>query len=110
MNRTVIVARIAPGAQADVARVFAESDTTSLPHELGVAHRTLYSLNDVYLHVIDFADGGDPAEALRRAPQLPAFRQISADLSRYIRPYDEATWRSPQDAVAREFYRWSAAG
>jgi cyclase len=107
-NRTVIVARIKPDAHAAVAEVFAKSDATSLPHDLGVRQRALYSLSDVYLHVIDFAT--DPATALRRAPDLPAFRQISADLSAYIRPYDELTWRSPQDAVAREFYRWSATG
>jgi cyclase len=106
MNRTVIVARIQPEAEPDVARVFAESDATALPRELGVEARSLYSLGDLYLHVIDFR--GSPADALRRAPQLPAFRQISADLSTFIRPYDPATWRSPQDAVAREFYRWRA--
>lgn len=107
MHRTIIVARIQPDAEPAVAKVFADSDATNLPHELGVHRRTLYSLNDVYLHVIDFRPGADPAEALRRAPQLPAFRQISQDLSAFIRPYDEHNWRSPQDAVAREFYRWS---
>jgi cyclase len=106
VNRTIIVARIKPNAEPDVAEVFATSDTTSLPHDLGVERRALYSLRDIYLHVIDFRE--DPAQALRRAPDLPAFRQISADLSRFIRPYDEQHWRSPQDAVAREFYRWSA--
>jgi cyclase len=106
MNRTVIVARIQPDAEPAVAQVFAESDTTTLPRDLGVEARTLYSLNDLYLHVIDFRDS--PVEALGRAQQLPLFRKISADLRPFIRPYDEQTWRSPQDAVAREFYRWRA--
>lgn len=106
MNRTVIVARIQPDSEPAVARVFADSDATALPRELGVQARSLYSLGDLYLHVIDFRD--DPAEALRRAPQLPAFRRISADLSAFIRPYDEATWRSPADAIANEFYSWRA--
>jgi cyclase len=106
MNRTIIVARIAPDAQPAVAEIFKNSDATALPQELGVACRSLYSLGDLYLHAIDFR--ADPAEALRRARGLPAFEQISADLRPFIRPYDEATWRSPQDAVAREFYRWSA--
>jgi len=108
MNRTIIVARIKPNAEPDVAEVFAASDTTSLPHDLGVQRRALYSLRDIYLHVIDFRE--DPAQALRRAPDLPGFRQISADLRPFIRPYDEQHWRSPQDAVARQFYRWSADG
>jgi cyclase len=108
MNRTIIVARIKPDAEPDVADVFARSDATSLPHDLGVERRSLYSLRDVYLHVIDFRE--DPEAALRRGPQLPGFRRISADLKPFISPYDEASWRSPQDAVAREFYRWSATG
>ncbi len=108
MNRTIIVARIQPDAERAVANVFAASDATSLPHDLGVQHRALYSLQDIYLHVIDFSD--DAAEAMRRAPELPGFKQISADLRPFIKPYDEKTWRSPQDAVANQFYRWSATG
>ena len=106
MNRTVIVARIRAGAEGTVAGIFEKSDATTLPHQIGVRHRSLYRLEDVYLHVVEFRE--DPATALLRARDLPAFQQISHDLSPYIRPYDEATWRSPQDAVAREFYRWSA--
>jgi len=106
VNRTVIVARIEPGAESSVAKIFAESDATELPYELGVRTRSLHSLGDLYLHVIDFH--GDAGEALRSGPALPGFQRISADLRAYIRPYDPETWRSPQDAVAREFYRWPA--
>lgn len=108
MNRTIIVARIQPDAESSVADVFAASDATSLPHDLGVKHRALYSLQDIYLHVIDFDQ--DPAQALRKAEQLQGFRQISDNLRPYIKPYDEQTWRTPQDAVAKQFYRWSATG
>lgn len=107
MYRSIIVARIQPNAESAVAEVFANSDATSLPQELGVRRRSLYSLNDIYLHVVDFHQ--DPAETLRRAPDLPGFRQISTDLKPYIRAYDEENWRTPQDAVAKEFYRWDAS-
>jgi hypothetical protein len=50
----------------------------------------------------------DPAEAMRRARELREFERISAELRPFIKPYDETKWRSPQDAVAREFYRLSA--
>jgi polyketide synthesis cyclase len=106
MNRTIIVARIRRNAESAVARIFADSDATSLPHELGVERRSLYSLGDLYVHVIDFRH--DPTDSLRRAGELPGFRKISAELRGFIRPYDEEGWRSPQDAVAHEFYRWSA--
>lgn len=108
MNRTIIVARIQPDAHNAVAGIFAASDATSLPQELGVRERSLYSLQDIYLHVIDF--DGDPGEALRRGSQLPGFRQISNDLRPYILPYDAERWRTPQDAVAKQFYGWSANG
>jgi cyclase len=104
MNRMIIVARIQPGAETAVADIFAKSDTTTLPHELGVERRSLYSMGDIYLHAIDFRL--DPAEAMRRARGLREFDRISAELRPFIKPYDEAKWRSPQDAVAREFYRW----
>ena len=106
MNRTIIVARIQPDAERAVANVFAASDATSLPHDLGVQQRALYSLQDIYLHVIDFRE--DPVQAMRRAQELPGFRQISDDLKPFIKPYDEKRWRSPQDAVANQFYRWSS--
>jgi len=106
MNRMIIVARIRPDAEPAVADIFAQSDATTLPHDLGVERRSLYSLGDIYLHAIDFRL--DPAEAMRRAPELPEFRRISVELRPFITPYDAARWRSPQDAVAREFYRWSA--
>ncbi|GIF63717.1 polyketide synthase [Asanoa ishikariensis] len=104
MNRTVIVAKIQPDSQQSVAQIFAASDATSLPHDLGVRARSLYSLNDLYLHVIEFAE--DPTEALRKGPGMAGFKQISDDLRAYIKPYDPQTWKSPQDAVAREFYHW----
>jgi polyketide synthesis cyclase len=107
MNRAIIIARIKENAEPQVAEIFAGSDATSLPTDIGVQRRSLYSLGDLYVHAIDFRI--DPDEALRVARGLPGFREISAELSRYIRPYDEATWRSPKDAVAREFYRWTAS-
>ncbi|GIH09566.1 hypothetical protein Rhe02_76330 [Rhizocola hellebori] len=106
MNRTIIVARIQPDAERAVANVFAASDATSLPRDLGVRHRALYSLQDIYLHVIDFDE--DPGVAMRKAVKLPGFRQISEELKPFIKPYDEQRWRTPQDAVANQFYRWSA--
>jgi cyclase len=34
------------------------------------------------------------------------FRDISKKLEPYIQPYNPATWKSPKDATAREFYAW----
>jgi cyclase len=106
MYRTLIVARIRPGAEPDVARLFAASDATTLPTDLGVEQRVLYSLNDLYIHVVDHVE---PDLSLSGARDHPGFRQVSEDLRPFISAYDPATWRSPADAVAREFYRWSAS-
>ncbi|NUK26932.1 TcmI family type II polyketide cyclase, partial [Streptomyces lunaelactis] len=35
---------------------------------------------------------------------------ISDRLSAFVSPYDPETWRSPKDAMAREFYRWDRDG
>jgi cyclase len=103
-HRSLIVARIRPGAETEVARIFAESDATSLPHDLGVRERALYSLRDLYVHLVEFDDEVD--EVLPRAQQHPGFADISDRLRPYISPYDPATWRSPKDAAARQFYSW----
>jgi cyclase len=106
MERALIVARLRPGAERDVARIFAESDATSLPGEVGVRHRSLYALGSLYLHFMEL--DGDVPEAMARAQRLPEFRRVSDNLRPFIEPYDPETWRSPKDALARAFYRWDA--
>jgi cyclase len=106
-NQMIIVARIKPGAEPNVARIFGESDAGPLPAELGVTGRWLYSLEDVYLHLLERTDASF-ADAMRQNHDKPAFAKIMDDLSPYISAYSPDTWRSPVDAVAKEFYRWRA--
>jgi cyclase len=103
MDRTIIVAKIDPRAEHRVAEIFAESDRTELPGIAGVVHRSLYRLDDLYVHVLETRDRG-PA-AVEQARQHPEFARVSERLQDHITPY-LATWRSPADAVARCFYTW----
>jgi cyclase len=105
-TRAVIVARIKPGAKDRVAEVFADSDAGPLPRLAGVRHRSLYALGDVYVHLVEMEE--DARDAIEGVRDHPLFREISARLEPYIEPYDPATWRSPKDAMAVEFYRWDA--
>jgi hypothetical protein len=50
---------------------------------------------------------GDVSQRMKNAQDTDGFRSISRDLSGHIEPYDPSTWRSPADAMARCFYRWS---
>jgi hypothetical protein len=95
-----------PGDEAEIKRIFAESDSGPLPADLGVRERSLYSLGDLYLHVVEFAGEADSSMAVAR--DHPAVREISRKLSSFVSPYDPRTWRSPADATARQFYRWQA--
>jgi cyclase len=107
VHRSLIVARIRPGAEEQVGRIFAESDRTELPRVAGVTHRALYSLGDLYVHLLETStDGGEAVEAARRHPEFAA---VSARLAEHISPY-LPTWRSPRDAVARCFYTYPPAG
>jgi len=101
--RTLIVAKIQPGSAPDIARIFADSDATSLPHDIGVTERSLYALDDLYVHVIDFHTDGE--RAMTELHTHPGFRDISARLARHVSPYRPA-WSSPQDAIADRFYHW----
>jgi cyclase len=105
MHRSLLVARIVPTAQRQVAEIFAESDRTELPAVVGVRHRSLYRLGDLYAHLLETAQ--EPETALATAAGHPEFDRISQRLRPHISPY-LATWRSPRDAVARCFYRWDA--
>lgn len=103
MDRTLIVAKIVPGSEDEVAKIFAASDRTGLPQVVGVTHRSLYSLGDVYVHLVETQDPGP--ESITRGQGHPEFRRISEQLRRFISPYSP-TWRSPADAVAAPFYTW----
>jgi hypothetical protein len=106
-NQTAIVAHIKPNAEPDVARIFGESDAGPLPAQMDVTGRWLYSIDDVYLHLLERSDASF-ADATRQIHDNPAFAKIMDDLSPYISAYSADNWRSPEDAVAKEFYRWRA--
>ena len=106
VKRGVIVARIKPGSEEAVARIFAESDETELPRAAGVRHRSLFVLDDIYIHLVETDD--EFAEAVDSVRDHELFQDISRKLDPYIQPYDPATWKSPKDAQAREFYSWDA--
>ncbi|MGP4000591.1 TcmI family type II polyketide cyclase [Streptomyces sp. 8N706] len=104
MHRALIVARMAPGSAPDIADVFADSDRGELPRLIGVTGRSLFQFGDVYLHLIEAER--PPGPEVARLADHPEFRDISERLSVHVAAYDPATWRSPKDAMAHEFYRW----
>ena len=106
VRRGLIVARIKPGSEDKVAEVFAQSDATDLPVLTGVRHRSLFCLEDIYVHLVEMdADFDESVGAVR---DHPLFKDISKKLEPYVQPYNPKTWRSPKDATAREFYSWDA--
>ena len=106
VRRGCIIAKIKPGSEEEVAKIFAESDETELPALAGVRHRSLFVLNDVYVHYVEMDD--DFQEKVDEIRDHPLFQESSRRLDEYIAPYDPETWRSPKDAQAREFYIWDA--
>ncbi|MEC3894061.1 TcmI family type II polyketide cyclase [Nocardiopsis alba] len=102
--RTLIVARLKPGSEEDIARAFAESDAGELPGLVGVRSRSLFRFGDVYLHLIE---GDRPlGPAVAAVGSHPEFTGLSEHLKAYVSAYFPETWRGPQDAMATEFYRW----
>ena len=104
VKRGLIIARIRPGSEEKVAEIFAQSDSTELPKLTGVRHRSLFVLDDIYVHLVETDD--DFEGAVTNVRDHPLFKEISAKLEAYIQPYNPETWRSPKDATAREFYSW----
>jgi cyclase len=106
VHETMIIAKMAPTDADRVAEVFGRHDATPMPHEIGVRHRSLFQFHGIYVHLIGF--DRPPAESMRIAQSLPAFRAVSDELKPYIEPYDP-NWRSPQDAMAHRFYHWTSS-
>ncbi len=106
VKRGVIIARIKPGCEKQVADVFAESDATELPRLTGVRHRSLFVLEDIYVHYVEMDE--DFERSVDQVRDHSLFKDISKKLEPYIEPYNPTTWRSPKDATAREFYVWDA--
>ncbi|PKV93956.1 cyclase [Amycolatopsis echigonensis] len=104
MQRTLIVARMAPGHRDSVADIFAESDGTELPHLVGVRRRTLFTFHDLYFHLVEADD--DIAPALYDARKHELYQRISRELAAHVSPYDPG-WQEPKDAMASPFYTWS---
>ena len=104
VKRGLIIARIKPGAEDEVAKIFAESDQTDLPQLAGVRHRSLFVLDDIYVHYVE--TDADFELAVDEVRGHPLFKEISKKLDDYITPYNPETWKSPKDATAREFYSW----
>ncbi|WP_018681541.1 TcmI family type II polyketide cyclase [Actinokineospora enzanensis] len=107
MNRSLILAKIAPDADREVARIFAESDETDLPRVAGVLHRSLYRLGDLYVHLLETEELG--LQAVETARRHPEFTRVSERLRPFITPY-LSTWQSPRDAQAQCFYTWEPNG
>lgn len=103
MYRSLIVAKIAPEAEGEVARIWAQSDQTELPMVAGVRRRQLYRLGDLYVHLLETERPG--SEAIRTARAHEEFDLISQRLAPFVSPY-LPDWRSPGDAVATCFYSW----
>ncbi|GGJ83664.1 hypothetical protein GCM10011583_14140 [Streptomyces camponoticapitis] len=108
MHSTLIVARMDPESNVDVAKLFTNFDATEMPHLMGTRRRQLFSYRGLYFHLQDF-DADNGGELIERAKTDPRFVGISEDLKPFIEAYDPATWRSPADAMATRFYNWEAS-
>lgn len=105
---TVIVQRMKPGSEPDIADVFAGSDAGPLPVETGVAGRWLYSIDDVFVHLLEQDAAKAVAVRQNHESLRPAFAQVMTDLKPYLSPYSPDNWQTPRDSVATTFYRWDA--
>jgi cyclase len=106
MEKTLIVARLKPGSEQDIAGVFAASDATELPLRIGVQARTLFRFHDLYMHLIE-ADHPLSA-AVDGSREDPLFREVSKNLQPFVSAYDPDNWRIPSDAMATAFYHWQS--
>ncbi|MFI0411613.1 TcmI family type II polyketide cyclase [Actinomadura sp. 3N508] len=104
MHRTLIVARMDRADAVDVAQTFADSDSTDLPHMVGVSRRTLFAFHGLYFHLVEAEQ--DIGSRLYSARTHPLYKDINTRLTKYMLPFDP-DWKEPRDAMAIPFYSWS---
>lgn len=114
MHSTLIVARMKPENADNVAKIFADFDSTEMPGHMGTRRRQLFSYRGLYFHLQDF-DSDDTGtssgrERIEGAKSHPLFVDVSTKLKEFIEAYDPKTWRSPADAMATRFYHWPENG
>ncbi|MEU0135843.1 TcmI family type II polyketide cyclase [Streptomyces sp. NPDC006296] len=88
----------------EVSRLFAESDATDIPRNMGTLRRQIYLWRGIYLHVQDFAE----PDAIKVISAVwtegdPRFLQLVDDLTQVIPPYDPEG-----NSLATRFYHWAA--
>ncbi|WP_267242489.1 TcmI family type II polyketide cyclase [Streptomyces sp. PR69] len=106
-HRTLIVARMEPGKAGDIAKIFEESDSSELPHMIGVTRRTLFTFHDLYFHLVEADE--DISPRLYQARSHPLYDDINTRLAQCVSPYDP-DWKEPKDAMAQSFYIWTKEG
>ena len=88
----------------EVSRLFAESDATDIPRNMGTLHRQILLWRGIYLHIQDFAE----PDAIKVISAVwtegdPRFLQLVDDLTQLIPPYDPEG-----NSLATRFYHWAA--
>ncbi|WP_026128335.1 TcmI family type II polyketide cyclase [Nocardiopsis halophila] len=103
-TRTLMVSRMRAESAEEVARLFAEHDSTGVAARLGVTSRTLLHYEGLTMHLIQ-----SEAEVLDRFGELradPSFQKLNQALSAHMRPLVD-DWHGVRDSRAHEFYHRS---
>ena len=101
------MAHLKEGHADAIANIFAESDASELPHMIGVNRRTLFGFHGLYFHLVEADE--DVSPRLYKARSHPLYHDVNTKLAEHMRPYDP-NWAEPKDAMAQQFYSWSAEG
>lgn len=103
--QALMVRRFDPRDASEVAQIFTEHDRSELPELIGVQRRTLFQLEDLYLHLVE--SDVDFVARLHQATTHPLFRDIDTRLATLLNAYTSETGTMTSSA-AQPFYRWPA--
>lgn len=112
MHRLLVIGRVLPGREDELAKIFAEADGGDLPSATGVRHRSIYRIGDLYLHLTETDSTRTQVE---QGQDHPALLRVADRLAECTTPYPVPEQYVPQSvtphhATASCFYRWEASG
>lgn len=101
MYSGMIIGRLRPGAKKEeIIDAFQRSDTTELPHMIGVSRRSVFLLGDIYVHLVEAEM--PISDVLNAMKDHPLFIDVKQELDGCIAPLAPELY----PGIATEIYSW----
>ncbi|MBI3898407.1 MAG: TcmI family type II polyketide cyclase [Gammaproteobacteria bacterium] len=98
-SRGLAILRLKPGTEEQVINAFAESDKTDLPWLAGMKRRSIWVLDDLFVHYVE--SERPMKDVIEHFRTHPLYMDVKSKVDQCVEPLADRR-------LAREIYRWEA--